>query len=1798
MAKKNPDSGKTPLPTDTKMVVGGIPAPASDAYQMEGYELIASIEVASSRSIAAERTEVKGEHIGQIIFDDGTEWIGYVGDLEEVFNADQQRRNRSSGAWVLPSSLAADDSRSGLGTILLRIFNVFKPKAANVAAEKLAERTDRKVMPSPGLYVMDRDFRKTRLAETRRLQGKVLLLLHGTLSSTEGSFGDLRGDAWSSIVQSYDHVLALDHYTLSVSPFQNALELLKAIPAGLTIDILSHSRGGLVGDVLSRCDSRNPFIGFSDEEIKVLAKEGESHEQLLVNLNRYAREKGLVVDKFVRVACPAKGTTLLSKRLDHFLNALLNTIGLAIGGRTNFIYSIVKEFLMDVVASRTDADAIPGLWAMVPESAYQSINNGRDHDVKSTLYVIAGDGKVGGSIGNTLLVIFSNLFYWNENDFVVDTKSMKQGISRAEGLYHYLSRDSNTTHFNYFKNENTRHGILLALQGITTDSRVSFERISKAEIDRGVNFALEMKVYHYDNVTGNKPIAIILPGIMGSTLKDKTDDLWLDLIRVMKGHFVTELNFDAPHVTPSGAMRTAYKKLGDFLLKDNDLRLFSFDWRLSMDAAAANFEQTLTTYLSHNQPINIIAHSMGGLVVKLMMITYPKTWKAFCASKKNNVFLLGTPWKGSHLIMEVLTGHSRRIKQLQLLDFHHGKADILHTVGRFPGVFELLPLTSEPFETSAFWADKKPYAPDLIAPPKASLNHYLTYKSKTASFAIGEHERQNVYYIAGQDDTVCAYEIKKGFFTGKRLVYLKTSRGDGSVTWELGIPKELPTGNIYYSQITHGQLANEEIIFETISDIIKFGSSNALPQQPPQSRSADILTVAEEPDVIADSDEEAVAYILGYNVPSKGVTMRSQQLAVSIFNADLKNARHPVLVGHFKDDGLYSAEGSLDRYLNKKLSERHRLGYYPGEIGESEITYHSASQPRGALVIGLGKLDDLTPYRLALSVEKAIIKYAFFFRDNYENPENKKYGSGISAVIIGSVFAGLSIGDSVKAIITGVQRANDRIIQLANGLEPIKELEFVDYYEDVAQLCYQVLKKIEATDDRLNIVVKKFNAGSGSKRRLSLNEGATWWHTFHTTAVKADERGATPIGLSYSSTSGRARVEHDVISADLKTVEYLSKAFSHNNEWDFKLSKTMFELLVPNDFKSIIRNQSNIIWKMDAYAAQFPWEMFHDYLDESNSTNETPTFVNTGLIRQLITDDYRINPVVVEKNKAIVIGDPDYSGSAFGQLPGAAAEANLVAQIVKNNGYEVLSSIHRKAADIIKDLYSDNYKIMHVAAHGVYEVLEVGGKQRFTAGIVLGDGAVLEPGTINQLSSIPEFIFVNCCYSGTMAAPDDKYYKYRANLAANIGTQLIHMGVKAVVVAGWAVNDAAAKTFSNELYNLLFEGYEFGIAAQRARKKCFDLHRHTNTWGAYQCYGDHYYKLTSNNPNNMADEPFVTSSQAKIELDNMLSHIKSEKVNVPRQLDLLARIKSRVNVNNLVDAEIEERYALIYAELGEYKQAVAIFKELLHIEQADFAVSSLELYCSLRGKLLVSEYREIKAAIESRETSQTKKNAFAKREKELATVFDKLFKDLEIVGLIGSTAQRLALMGSAYKRAALVDYTNKVAHLHHMMKYFGKSYEASQGLAFEETIYPLTSYLVAGKFLKDLGGGAANDPDVEEIENRFRKGHPKLSDLFAYAIGELNAGVDHYKNYYQRNAIAKIRTCQFLYETNPKKSESIFEELRKEMLDSLTHFANMKHILGEKEHLEFLVDMAAGDKQALLGSLKSEVAGMLNSTPD
>jgi CHAT domain-containing protein len=60
------------------------------------------------------------------------------------------------------------------------------------------------------------------------------------------------------------------------------------------------------------------------------------------------------------------------------------------------------------------------------------------------------------------------------------------------------------------------------------------------------------------------------------------------------------------------------------------------------------------------------------------------------------------------------------------------------------------------------------------------------------------------------------------------------------------------------------------------------------------------------------------------------------------------------------------------------------------------------------------------------------------------------------------------------------------------------------------------------------------------------------------------------------------------------------------------------------------------------------------------------------------------------------------------------------------------------------------------------------------------------------------------------------------------------MGVRAVVAAGWEVDDDAAQTFAQTFYDRMLSGASFGEAVFRARKAAFDNHPLVNTWGAYQ----------------------------------------------------------------------------------------------------------------------------------------------------------------------------------------------------------------------------------------------------------------------------------------------------------------------------------------------------------------------------
>ena len=87
-----------------------------------------------------------------------------------------------------------------------------------------------------------------------RPSGPMLVFVHGTASSTLGSFGELRNgdrDLWSALERQFPGgIYAFEHRTLSESPIENAIQLVQALPRGAHVSLVSHSRGGLVADLL------------------------------------------------------------------------------------------------------------------------------------------------------------------------------------------------------------------------------------------------------------------------------------------------------------------------------------------------------------------------------------------------------------------------------------------------------------------------------------------------------------------------------------------------------------------------------------------------------------------------------------------------------------------------------------------------------------------------------------------------------------------------------------------------------------------------------------------------------------------------------------------------------------------------------------------------------------------------------------------------------------------------------------------------------------------------------------------------------------------------------------------------------------------------------------------------------------------------------------------------------------------------------------------------------------------------------------------------------------------------------------------------------------------------------------------------------------------------------------------------------------------------------------------------------------------------------------------------------------
>ncbi len=1768
-----------------------------DQYSNENLTLERSIQITPMARDESQKINVKllPEQVIELVYEDGTTWITGPDTLDDIYPEMLASSMRSADNVVeIPVELGLAGAERGIANkVLLKVVNIFTKKFVKHEVRKLAETLEnRQLENNVGLFSLTADLHFTDLKIVDP-QLPYLLFIHGTASSFRGSFDKMKGtELLRNINETYpDRALAFQHRTLTENPLQNMLDLVKALPKNITLHLMTSSRGGLVGELLSRfCNSHTANQGFTPAEINILENDYPAdYYKTLVSLIEEIRKnlssKNIKIEKFIRVACPADGTTLASKRMDIFLNFLMNLIGAGTGIGATPVYIAFKNLVAAVVDSKNDIEVLPGLEVQSPKSPLIKVLNAvpdltnpdQTVVINNSLVVIGGNVKPALKL-SALLVIASKLFFFTKNDLVVNSESMSLGTRRSGLVQQFFYEGSDINHFQYFENRTTNGAILQALKSNWGEKLPGFteERLSiTVEAERNALLGLDGGKVFKDDVSGTKPIVVLLPGIMGSNLSLNDSTIWINYWKFISGGLI---HLNDSKIKATSLVSTSYKKITAYLSDEYDVVTFPFDWRQPIDETAKKLNDKMEDLLEYGQPIKVIGHSMGGVLFRDFIVNHrAETWEKLNRSKGFRLIFLGSPLNGSFRIPFVLFGKDGLTHKLDKIDKFHKEEDLIKVFSGFKGLLGLLPFNTDKdndFSKPETW--KKMLEgfdnPKWPVPADTDLEWFGKYRDNILGNTRPE-DFDNAVYIAGHDDaTPCGFRIDEKS-SGKELVFLSTSEGDQSVTWETGIPKKMADNNlVYYVDVSHGSLACEPDLFKGIKELLDKGATNLFSKIRPTVRGEEKLFRSPE---FRDFDLSLMGIedtILGRKTKTKTVS-NEPPLLVSVSQGDLFYARFPVLAGHFEHDGILYAEKAIDRSLNGILNQQLQLGNYPGEIGSNELFVTDQKGFKGAVVIGLGDPGTLTASELTKTVEQGVSNYLLRIINstliaNSLIGETEKIG--ISSIIIGCGYGGLSIENSIKAIIQGVHNANTKIRNLKlENTRVIEQIEFVEKFKDKAVTSLFSISRIEkeeANTFKIAMDGRGIKVLLGSSERIPHETSEGWWNRINVYR-RRDIKDKSVQSLIFNASTKSSRAEEQELFSTPALMESIIKDMSTNNRWTPEDAKTIFELLIPNGFKEQLKRHGNINWVVDKYTATYPWELLQESVRDAK-----PLCVSAGMIRQLSTENYRTAVKTVSKNTALVVADPDLKGF-INQLPGALKEGQLVSELLQSHSIGTTKSLNETHTDIIRKLFCDDYKIIHLSGHGVYNKDISKG-----SGMVIGDNMFLSTREIKQMSTVPELVFVNCCHLGKADGVADELFQERYKLAANIGTQLIENGVRCVIAAGWAVNDDAALEFARIFYQRMFDGSNFGDAVKDARNVVFEKFGHNNTWGAYQCYGDPFYKFDHlKSSKSRKKKNYLIAQEAEVDLVNLLYDVEIGKLETKDYLEKLNEISEAIDKSKIRNSIITEKEALIYFELKEYDYACDKFSELLKLEDASFSFSVAEKYCNARAKKVIQDF--VKAG-------QSLNNS--KYLKEIS----KVIGDLETLNKLSPTAQRFNILASTYKRKAVL-YSLKVEKEKEQKKkaYMEAAKYYQRAYANFKTWYSLTNWLTLESALILSGvhkWGTKNKSVPYEIPTK-----EKALEMLSELQKEIAEKTDR-MSYWDMLAGINIELCVYTVKFSAAKGSTDLDDIMQE-ISSLWRIAGSKgKRFAEIEHLEFLIDVLSIEINKNTAQLKNKLVKLVS----
>jgi tetratricopeptide (TPR) repeat protein len=845
---------------------------------------------------------------------------------------------------------------------------------------------------------------------------------------------------------------------------------------------------------------------------------------------------------------------------------------------------------------------------------------------------------------------------------------------------------------------------------------------------------------------------------------------------------------------------------------------------------------------------------------------------------------------------------------------------------------------------------------------------------------------------------------------------------------------------------------------------------------------------------------------------------QDDRIKLCVVHGHLAFARFPVLAGHYDGDVFAGTEARLDRALDSRLSERRKMGLYPGAIGTSTVLLDPNSKPCGAVVVGLGEPAGLSVGTLRRTLRQGVLALVAGQLDQCHSAPGAADSETllkVSALLVGSGEGGLDRSSCAQALMEAASEAQLIVAGLGTLHARVGEVEIVELYEDRALAIWRAVEEVLTADPglsrsfELEPEIRWTPLGRG---HAPLGRDRKWWQPIQITMS-----GNTPEerSLLFTVGGGLARVEARTIAANLDLVRPLVRRAFRNIDVDGAATspgRTLFELLWPGPLKDRSAEERARRLILDVPSAALPWELLDDRRpwtrdgEGASVSAIEPPAVRAGMVRQLLETRFREEIVIGRgEPKALVIGDPGAAPTeGFPKLPGAEQEARSVAELLdKTHDVKLLIGAAAAPEQICKQLFAEAWEIVHICAHGVVdqELIDADGIKRRMTGVVLGGGVVLGPSALSKLAVSPSIFFVNCCHLGEIdAAAEDKARQAslegRPEFAASVAVELVRLGVRCVIAAGWAVDDEPAKVFGTRFYGEMLKGASFGEAVRGARKAAYSAQANSNTWGAYQCYGDPDYRLREAPAD--GEERILKVAEA-IEAAQQIR----EDVNIGLERDpdaqrsRLFRIEGEARRRTWLELP-ELRVALgeARAELNDLPEAIEHYEAAVSGENASsIKISAVEQLANLRVRNAVTAFRNLPP--DRRDPAQT-----------IATIEASLRTVQALAQAVGDTQARLALQGGCWKRLAQVQAPSDEAD--RALEKMADCYDRAAAIAGGDRGYPR---LMACNARICIAARSGTDCDREISESLQRLSESKPPDdadfwrLVRWADVRLNVAV-------------------------------------------------------------------------------------------